>query len=224
MIFYGDESGHFNNVVSGESDSFSIAVIGGDYDECRHCASKAIREISSLDELKWHNLIPVTKRRFITCVNDIDIKIGYAAFDRERLLDIDNSYLLHQSVSRGQTPWDLIAMGCGYSEILNEIRGEFDMPVKFEFEQIFNQKQSDIIKSIVQDQISRASVNYMLSHANKAIQVADGIAGAAREDLKTDSEWLNDISSDQVTDLTNEMLIQLEYWLDESKYMNTEPG
>lgn len=216
MNCYGDESGHFNNVVAGHEEASSLAVIGGDYNACRHCAKKTVRRIPTIDELKWSNLEGPNKRRFIECIDDQDLLIGYAAFDRDRLLSIDNSYLLHQSPSHGETPWDLISMGCGYAEIIRNLSGEFQFPVSLEFHQIFNHRQSEKIREIVQSEVPRSTVGYGLSDSNKGIQAADGIAGAAAEDVAAGSNWLDSLDDRRVFDYTDQTLIQPEHRLDES--------
>lgn len=59
MNAFGDESGNFRNLLSGNEPYFTLAVAAGESTSCGACAARTIRLSESMKEAKWNDLTDV---------------------------------------------------------------------------------------------------------------------------------------------------------------------
>lgn len=96
MQYFGDASGKVNNVLDGTEDVFSASVVAGPPFAVAACPKKIVRNNTILDEAKWTDLKPKSKRRVLNCMAERteDIKFAFATIDRRDITSLQNHYIL----------------------------------------------------------------------------------------------------------------------------------
>lgn len=210
MDYFGDASGHLKGLLSKNCDVYVAAVVGGDKVSCSRCPKRAVRRVDDLDEARWGNMLDKQKRRLIECFSENEhLEFGYAAFDRKKLHSLELSHLLYQDVEFPPA-WDLAVEGWAYGEILFELGAPDERRMEFFFDRVISKPQSKAVSEHVQDFITELDPFIVESKGNKGIQAADCFAGAVAEDIKSDTNWLDEIDDDRIVECSANTLVQLE--------------
>lgn len=209
MQGYGDVSGHFRNLLTGQCDVVVVGVVFGDQIKAGRCARKAVRRVQDIDEAKWRDLTEVQKRRVIECFADNDLEFGCAKFTRERLQRVTDQYLLYQDVCFPPR-WDLALTGYAYGEILFEKGARDAKRVIFTFDQVASNNQSKALANHIQDFVPGAQPIIGSSHQQRGIQSADCFAGAVAEDHNRGTSWIDSIDEARILECSHTTLVQLE--------------
>lgn len=213
MHCFGDGSGTFNNVLQGDEECFSIAVIGGAPERAAACPGKFIRKLG-FHELKWYNLERhADRRRVMECLGDCEnsgLWFAYTVVTREDLLELQSHYMLLQDGHLDTRP-DIFAKAVFYSDLLETI-GELsgNRPEYFYFDKFGPKPNWEEMKAHLYDLHGGVDHRWEGSRQRKGIQAADCIAGAARGDRTMHTSWIGSLPGDRVQDCTDTSLERLE--------------
>lgn len=214
---YGDESGTLRNVLRGEEEVFVLGVVAGGQFDCAACAKRAVREVTDLAEAKWNDLTELQKRRVIDCFREkTDLSFGFAAIERESLLDLEGHYLLFRDDSFA-TDWDLLTIAHGYCELLHALPVSVTSQDRFRFDQLASRSISTEVLDRVESRWPELDAGYGSSRQIRGIQAADCFAGAVAEDLKRGTTWREELDGRGVVDVSAETLIRLERLLHDER-------
>jgi hypothetical protein len=177
MPAFGDESGNFRNLLSGNEPYFVLAVAAGERTACGACAGRTIRLSDSMKEAKWNDLVDVEKRRFLESVSDRSVQVAYAVAERSDFDRMRHSYALYDETRMHVRPTSFVT-GAMYAALLLS----FEESVRtFEFDKVW----SDDISAAVVDVLNEVGTSFdatpVISSQSKGVQTADCAAGAVRE-------------------------------------------
>lgn len=211
MDYYGDESGHLKSILTGDCDFCVIGVVAGDGLCCARCPKKTVRRVDDIPEAKWNDLRDHQKRRLFECFSEQEeMRFGFAVFTEEKLHSMENYHLLYENVKLPPA-WDLALSGYAYGEILYEMGARDQRRPIFEFDRVSSKKQSEHIKAHLDTFVPDLSGIFIQgSRQSSGIQAADCFAGGIAEDLKKDTEWLEYLDEEKVTEVSYASLIKLE--------------
>ena len=210
MEYFGDVSGHFKGLLTGDCDVVVVGVISGGRMDCTRCAKKAVKQIDDIPEAKWHGLTDVQKRRMYDCFADQDrLEFGYARFTEEMLQTMNNYHYLYQDISF-PPDWDLVLTGYAYGEILYDMGAQQTRHPVFEFDRVASKPQTIAVKEHTEEYVPDVNVFSDGSRQNPGIQAADCVAGGFAEDVKNGTEWRDALDDGDVTQASYSSLAKLE--------------
>lgn len=195
MDYFGDESGQFNALLSGEEHCISHAVIKSPSRESMTCSNKVVRSIKNVSEVKWNDMRYEDKRRFLDCFSkrESDIHVATATITQSDIKSLDHNYLLYQDSLQYISP--IMFAGIVYGGLLIELDIHEDSTPSFKFDRLYSKKQSNKVTDVVLNQISHIDCSSHNSQNIRGIQSADCIAGAVREDCYKNTSWMNHLQN-----------------------------
>ena len=215
MHCFGDESGDLRSLLTGDCEVCVYGVVAGDYVNCGRCAKQAVRNINDIPEAKWNALTDTQKRRFIDCLRDCDgVQYGYAEFDRKKLHTLNNYHHLYQEVSF-PPDWDLALAGYAYGEIMFELGATEERRAMLDFDRVASRSQSEAIVEHVTEFVPDVAARIQSSRQAKTVQTADCLAGAIAEDIRKETDWIEQLGDPEMVEGHHAALIQLEQQLTE---------
>lgn len=213
MELFGDESGHLRSLLDGDCNLFVISLVAGDPARCRACPKRAVRNVQDISEARWCDLTEIQKRRMIDCLVDCgaDLSYGYVAIEHADLHDLERHYRLYEDDLR--YAWDLCIIGDCYAELAGQLIDGRASDCRLTFDRFMSQKMSDRIIEVIHETRSDLVVEHGNSRQVGGIQTADCFAGAVREHLQEDEDWLDSFDDNLVTCGTNYALAGVEHRL-----------
>ena len=208
MYAFGDESGNFRNLLSGNEPYFALAVVAGDSDACRACAARTIRLSDSMKKAKWNELTDVEKRRFIDTVSDRDVRVAYAVTEQSDFNRMRHSYALYEAGRMGIRPTSFVT-GTMYAALLLSFE---DSVSTFEFDKVWSDDISETVVGVLQEVGASFDPSPVISSQSKGVQTADCAAGAVREHV-LDGGWQSALRDWR--DESEYALATVEKWLSE---------
>lgn len=212
MELYGDESGHLRSLLEGEEDLFVLAVVAGDPECCMRCSKRVVRNVKDIEEARWSDMTDTQRRRFIDCLIECepDMSFGYVAIQQRDLLNLQRYYRLYEDDLN--YAWDLCVIGDCYAELVRQLISN-DANPRFTFDRLFSKKMSDRVVDVIRETTPGLEMNHGNSRQTSGIQTADCFAGAVREHLLEERDWLHKFQG--VTCATNFALAGVERRLHE---------
>lgn len=210
MQLFGDESGHLRSILQGDCDLFVVGLVAGDSTRCRSCPKKAVRNIQDINEAHWSELTQTQKRRLVDCLtaSEEELSFGYIAIEPADLHELDKHYRFYEEDL--EYAWDLCVIGDCYAElVLQLVDGGATNPT-FTFDEFMSGKMSNRIVDVMADRVDGVSIEYGNSRQISGIQTADCFAGAVREHLSGDRNWLDEFDSHNIVCGTEYALATVE--------------
>lgn len=208
MKAYGDESGNFNNLLSGNEPYFALAVVAGEGVDCQACSKRTVRNASQMKEAKWNDLTDVQKRRFLDSVSERGLDVCYTVVEFDQFDRMRHGYALHHAELMDVRPASFVT-GAMYAALLLSLDASVS---KFQFDRVWSQKISAEVIDVMADVGTDVDAEEVISSQSKGVQTADCAAGAAREHAIDGSrpsvveEWRNK---------TDYAMATVEAWLSE---------
>lgn len=193
---FGDASGDLKSLLSGDEEIYVAGVVAGRVHDCRRCAKRAVEQVDDIPEAKWNDMSRKQKRRLFADLSDSNLDLGIARVDMRGLIQIDDHYKIYNS--RFELDWDLALEARAYAEIVSRLSCE--QRAHFVFDRVNSPSQSDRIVSRTEALLNDVTVSFEGSRQEKGIQTADCLAGAAAEDERHDTDWLNKLSDDRLVE------------------------
>lgn len=215
MDYYGDESGQFQALLSGEDQCISHAVVEASNGEVMSCSKRVVRDISDIPEAKWNSLREQDKRRFLECLSGREsvIRAATVTVTKSDLESLDASYLLYGD----RLPYlpSIVYGGVAYGVLLAKLDIKSDPRPTFKFDRFYSQKQSQKLIDVAESVCKIDEISSRNSRKVQGIQTADCVAGASREDRCKGTDWMTDLSNSMHVDASDYVLSTLEKFLHE---------
>lgn len=218
MHCFGDVSGTIQGVLDNRENLFSIAVVCGTPVAATACPNKYLGKWSQVDELKWNSVTsPADRRRVLECITERDppMEFAYATLTRIDLERLTNGFRLFQGDSlpcRGS----VFCKAVSYATLLDEldVRAPESDVSHFYFDRFGGRAHQQALQEQLTEfhpPLDHWSDN---SRSRKGLQVADLIAGAARQDELNNTDWLDRLPDSRLVDCSDTCLAKLEAALD----------
>lgn len=177
MHAFGDESGNFRNLLSGNEPYFTLAVVAGEPNACGACAGRTIRLSESMKEAKWNDLTDVEKRRFLDSVSERDLRVAYAVTEQSDFDRMRHSYALYEASRMRVRPTSFVT-GAMYAALLLSFE---ESVATFDFDKVWSDDISETVVRVLEDVGASFDASPIISSQSKGVQTADCAAGAVRE-------------------------------------------
>ena len=191
--YYGDISGSFKGLLSGETEVCVAVIVGGARDDCLRCPKRTVNNVQDISEARWYDLMETQKRRFIDCIreNRDCLMAGYATIRVGDLKRLSTWYKLYPP--NEVQVWPVLVRSFAYFEIFNAIADTQERS-RFYPDRFHSQPQQKLMEEELSERLPQLEVSASGSRQRQGIQTADCIAGAIREQQIGRNEWesLND--------------------------------
>jgi|APHM01.1.fsa_nt_gi hypothetical protein len=146
------------------------------------------------------------KRRLFSYLSDSNLNLGIARIQTRGLADLNGWYKLFNY--KFDLDWDLALEARAYAEIVPRLSGE--QHTEFVFDRVNSPRQSDRVVSRVEELLNDTDVSFEGSRQEKGIQTADCLAGAAAEDERHDTDWLDKLSEGRLIECGDAVLSRFD--------------
>lgn len=225
MRLYGDISGNYGNLLTGDCDLVvHVLVYGEDEFVCGSCPKKIRRRLGNRKEVKWRNLEPVERRRMADCFEEKSDQIGfyYAAISREDVNGLYANYLLYDGDGPNAKRLPKI-IGIVYAELFNECLLSIDYEPTFpvlEFDSVYHDSNSVTVKETITRHLPGEfgfhRMDWKRSNDVAGIQAADCFAGLIAEHELGRNDWSDSIEVIDPVECSGTALARLENYLEET--------
>lgn len=209
--YFGDESGNFRGLLSGNEHYFGVAVVKGEPEQCARCPKRAVRRASNVREARWADMTSVQRRRISDCIRSVgSLEAATVIVEPDDLRMLTNGFVLRQD-SRGYDN-DMIALACFYGAAIAELGITQESRPTFTFDRCISRSASDQVRDLLKENGFNGCINHRSSTEVRGIQLADCIIGAAVSDEFDDTEYLKECP---ITDISQYGMAVLEKTLSE---------
>ncbi len=199
---FGDASGDLKALLQGDEEIYVAAVVAGEIHDCRRCAKRAVGQADDIPEARWNDMIDKQKRRLFDKLSDSNLNLGIARVRYHGLTQLDGQHQLYNA--QFDIDWDLALEARAYAEIVDRLADE--RHARLVFDRVNSPSQSDQVVSRAEELLNSVDVSFEGSRHEKGIQTADCLAGAAAEDERHNTDWLNQIAEDRIVECGDAVL------------------
>lgn len=209
--YFGDESGNFRGLLSGNEKYFGIGVVKGEATQCARCPKRAIRRASGVKEARWSDLTDVQRRRLVDCIHSLDgIDAAIAIIEPVDINHLTNSFVQQQDSFEYDN--DMAILACLYGAAIAELGIVEEQRPHFTFDRCISQSASEQVCEILESKGFEGTIEHQSSTSVRGIQLADCIIGAATTDRYSGTDYLDRLP---VKNITEYGLTVVEKTLDE---------
>lgn len=204
--YFGDESGNFRGLLSGNEQYFGVAVVKGEASECARCPKRAVRRASGVEEARWSDLTDVQRRRVSDCIQSVDgLEAAVAVIESRNINRLTHGYVLRQDSLEYDN--DMVVLACLYGAALAQLDIMSVQNPQFTFDRCISVKMSNQVCELLQNSGLPGVIEHRASKAVRGIQLADCVIGAFVSDRYAGTEYL---AGGPVTEITTYGLAVLE--------------